>query len=153
MPEPFHVAEIEFSFAVLAPIARVWQVLTQESKHWWPADFATSPKTKGFLIQPKLGGFAFEDFGDGTGFVWYTVIGVDAPNKLMLQGLLTAAFGGPATTIVEIELEAAGDAATTFHLSDTIFGRIKSEKADLTEQGWRQIFEIGFKSYIEQSKS
>ena len=35
--------------------------------------------------------------GVAKGQIWYTVIGVDAPNSILLQGILTPAFGGGLT--------------------------------------------------------
>ena len=63
------------------------------------------PQTKGFVIEPRLGGHAYEDCGGGAGQIWYIVVGIQPPHSIMLLGLLTPAFGGPAQTILQLTLE------------------------------------------------
>ena len=144
----FGVAQIEMEISIKAKPARVWEALVQETSRWWHKDFYTSPLAKGFVIEPRLGGQAYEDWGNGAGQVWYTVIGVHAPNSIMLLGLLTPAFGGPAQTILQLKLEASGK-STTLQLSDTIFGRVSDEKLTQTREGWTMLFDGGLKAFVE----
>ena len=146
----FGVAQVELEIAIKAKPARVWEALVQETSRWWLKDFYTSPATKGFVIEPRLGGHAYEDCGDGAGQIWYTVVGIQPPHSIMLLGLLTPAFGGPAQTILQLTLKATGR-GTTLHLSDTIFGRVGDEKMTQTREGWTMLFDGGLKTYVERS--
>jgi len=61
------VFQVEIQVTINAPQQRVWQALLYETPQWWRKDFFTSPKTKAFVIEPRVGGRAYEDYGDGNG--------------------------------------------------------------------------------------
>lgn len=144
----FGVAHVELEIPIKAKPARVWQALVEETGRWWHRDFFTSPAARTFVIQPRLGGVAFEDWGDGAGQVWYSVIGVRPPAFLMLQGLLAPAFGGPATTLLQLDLKPAGR-NTVLRLSDTIFGKVGDDKLSQTRDGWKMLFDAGLRAHVE----
>jgi DNA-binding transcriptional ArsR family regulator/uncharacterized protein YndB with AHSA1/START domain len=146
----FGVAQIELEIPIKAKPARVWEALVNETSTWWHKDFYTSPSAKGFVIDPRLGGHAYEDCGDGTGQIWYTVIGVHPPTALMLLGLLTPAFGGPAQTILQLNLKNSGK-NTILQLSDTIFGKVGDEKMTQTREGWIMLFDGGLRTFVEST--
>lgn len=144
----FGVAQVELEIPIKASPARVWEALVKETSRWWHKDFYTCATAKGFVIEPLLGGRAYEDWGHGAGQIWYTVIGVDPPNSIMLQGILTPAFGGPAATILQLTLKSSGK-NTVLKLSDTIFGKVGDDKVSQTRQGWEMLFEQGLKAFVE----
>ena len=144
----FGVAEIELEISIKAKPSRVWQALVEETSRWWHKDFYTSPEAKGFIIEARLSGRVFEDWGNGSGQMWYSVIGINPPNSLMLQGILSSAFGGPATTLLHLDLKSTGK-ATILRLSDTIFGRVGDEKLAQTRDGWMMLFDAGLRAYVE----
>ncbi|MCA9037604.1 MAG: SRPBCC domain-containing protein [Planctomycetaceae bacterium] len=137
--------EIDVNIAVEP--GRVWKALTSESSAWWPMDFVTSERTKRFVIEPELGGRAFEDFGGGDGLVWYSVIGVDADRELVLAGHLLPPFGGPAMTSLRLTLSAAAR-GTILKIRDDRFGVLGGEPPI---EGWRHVFDNGLRQYLESS--
>ena len=144
----FGVVTIELEIAIKAKPARVWQALIEETSQWWLKDFYTSPSAKGFIIQPRLGGLVHEDWGNGAGQVWYTVIGIDPPNSIMLLGHLSPAFGGPSTTMLHLRLQST-DKTTVLQLSDTIFGKVGDDKLSQTREDWRMLFDDGLRAFVE----
>ena len=60
------------------------------------------------------------------------VIGLAPGRSIVLQGLLSPAFGGPAHTLLEIRLETSGN-NTLLKLSDTIFGKVGDDKLSQTK--------------------
>lgn len=146
----FGVAQIELEIPIKAKPTRVWQALVEETTRWWHKDFYTNTAAKGFVIEPRLGGSVFEDWGDGSGQIWYSVIGIDPPNLLMLQGLLSPAFGGPATTLLQLDLKGTGK-TTILRLSDTIFGRVGDEKLTQTREGWTMLLDAGLRAHVESA--
>ncbi len=151
MPQvSYGVAHIELEIAIKAEPSRVWEALVNETSRWWHKDFYTSPTAKGFVIEPRLGGHAYEDCGEGTGQIWYNVIGVHPPSSIMLFGLLTPAYGGPAQTILELKLKPFGN-HTLLQLSDTIFGKVSDEKQIQTREGWMMLFDSGLRAYVENT--
>jgi hypothetical protein len=129
--------------------ARVWEALVQETTNWWPQSFWTSERTKRFVIEPKLGGRVFEDFGRGEGATWYTIVGIDSPHLLLLVGHLGPPFGGPLATLLRIALTTLAPNETKLEISDSAFGQV----ADCdTESGWREVFDDNFRAYVETAK-
>ena len=122
----------------------------EETHVWWLKDFYTSPKAKSFRIEPRLGGRMYEDWGDDAGVIWYTVIAIDPGNSLDLAGHISALYGGPATTMLHIELRGSGE-KTTLRLSDSIVGQVDSGCAGSKEEGWMMLFGDGLKKHIEST--
>ncbi|MEL6675802.1 MAG: SRPBCC domain-containing protein [Bacteroidota bacterium] len=136
-----------------APLELVWDCLTKEISKWWRTDFYTSEKTQKFILEPRLGGMMYEDFGNGGGLVWANVIGLDPPHYLELKGHLSASFGGPAVSFLHIRLENKGAKKTFFHFSDSIIGPISEEGRDNTLEGWRLLWAEGLKPYVEKKQA
>ncbi len=74
--KPAGSIEVRIELMINAPQQRVWDALVNDARHWWPASFYTSERTKRFVLEPRLGGRMFEDFGSGEGLVWFTVNGI-----------------------------------------------------------------------------
>jgi hypothetical protein len=143
------VIEARVEITVHAAQQRVWDALVNEATHWWPQSFYSSPRTKKFVIEPKLGGRVGEDYGAGEGFNWYTVNGVDRPNLLLLVGYMGPPFGGPFCSLLRLELKATSATETQLTITDAVFGQVAG--CD-NETGWRQIFDDGFRVYVESGR-
>ncbi len=138
--------EAKVELTIHAPQQRVWDALVHETTRWWPQSFWSSPKTRQFVIEPRLGGRVFEDYGNGEGFTWYQVIGLESPSTLHLIGHMGPPFGGPLATLLRLTLSAAGANATKLEITDAAFGQV----ADCdTESGWREVFGDHFRLYVE----
>ncbi len=138
---------VELEIPIEASRKQVWKAITEEINLWWRKDFYASSKTKQFVLEPRLGGRMYEDTGNGAGLVWYTVLGIEPLESLYFVGYLTPAFGGPATSILEVGLKDSGK-HTILKISDAILG----PEADPSEKeaGWRMLFEEGLKMYVEK---
>ncbi len=147
--EESKTVNIHMEIPIEAGQQQVWECLIKDIGLWWRKDFYTSPKTKNFILEAKPGGKMYEDYGNNEGLVWAEVIVINSPNVLELKGHLSPQFGGPAFSFLRLSLQ-GDDNNTTLTLSDTVFGDIseKTEK-DLTE-GWKMLFEEGFKNYVHQ---
>jgi DNA-binding transcriptional ArsR family regulator/uncharacterized protein YndB with AHSA1/START domain len=139
------VAQVELEIGIAAAPEKVWKALIADTSFWWPKDFYTSPRAKGFHIEPKLGGSMYEDWGNGEGLVWFRVFGIGAPELLELEGCMSPPYG-PAHTLLKLELKPAGK-GTVLRVSDSTIGI--SGHSDSKEEGWRRIFDAGLKEYVE----
>lgn len=145
---PAHLGQIDLTIPIEASTQRIWKALVDESTDWWNRDFLVGPGAKGFYIEPKVGGRVYEDWGEGTGTLWYTVTGVRTGEYLELVGHVFPGFGGPITSMLRLSLTASGS-GTLLKLTDGLLGRLTDEKVQMITDGWRQLFEIGFKQYVE----
>jgi hypothetical protein len=116
---------------------------------WWPKEFHTSERVQRFVIEPVLGGRAYEDFGKGDGLVWYTVIGLEVGHSLVLAGHLLPPFGGPAITALRLTLSPNGP-GTILHIQDDRFGALGGASP---LEGWQIVFAAGLRRYLESGKS
>jgi uncharacterized protein YndB with AHSA1/START domain len=144
------IGQVELEIPVEAPRERVWKAFVEEIGQWWLKDFYAGPNAQAFVLEPRLGGRMYEDWGDGAGLLWYTVIGIDPPRSLDLAGHLTPAFGGPAKTYLRIAFEEDGG-RTRLKISDSIFGRVTPASAEQFRAGWEMLFGQGLKAWVEKA--
>ena len=141
------IEQVELEISMRASPGRVWKALIEETTFWWSKDFYTSQKTKGFHLEAKLGGKMYEDWGDGAGVIWYEVFAIDPLHSLDLRGCLAVPYG-PAFSLLHLELRANGS-ETVLMLSDSTIGSPKDDGAAAKANGWKQLFEVGLKNYVE----
>lgn len=138
---------VELEVNIAANIETVWRALTQQVNSWWRKDYFAT-ESDSIILEPKLGGRLFEDLGDGQGVTWYTVQAIQAPCMLCLTGYIFPNFGGPTTSLLQINLEEDGD-KTLVKLSDGIVGRITDKTQANVKGGWIDLFEGGLKKFLE----
>jgi len=143
---------IEVSTEIHLDQAHTWEYYFNQINGWWPKEFYTSPRTRRFMIQTKIGGKAFEDFGEGQGLVWGDVIGVDYPNTLLLRGNLTKDFGGPVVTYEKFELETIHSDLTRFTYTCDFVGEIQESSVKSLKDGWIDIIQQHFAKYCAQRR-
>jgi DNA-binding transcriptional ArsR family regulator len=143
-------AEVELEIAIDAPRARVWQALVADIGVWWRKDFLGA-RARAFILEPRPGGRLYEDWGDGEGRVWYTVLSVEAPGKLQMAGhFMPGDCGGSyGTSHLCLELLERGE-STVLRLSDSIVGRLRSDMTSDLTAGWQTLFGEGLKPHAEK---
>ena len=147
MKSPLAANEAHLEFILHAAPARVWHALVKETSDWWPQTFHTSPRTKRFVIEPKLGGMMGEVFGAGQGLVWYRVIGVEKEASLLLSGHLLPPWAGPASTMLRLKLTSTGKNETKLEVTEYTFGVLGDCN---TAEGWRDLFGDHFAPHVNK---
>jgi uncharacterized protein YndB with AHSA1/START domain len=147
---PITSATHRISLEIAKPHAAVWKAFTGDVHRWWPKDFYATESTKRIVFEVKPGGRLYEDAGDGNGLVWYHVIAVDAPNAITMSGFIAPPFGGPATSLLRVAFSPRGRSVTEMEITDSTFGCLGDAKS--TEEGWRMLFEGGFKNWVERKR-
>ena len=149
-PTDFRAIQVELEVKIDAPPGQVWDAMVNRTTHWWRRDFYTNPDTKGFHIEPRPGGRMYEDWGGDNGAIWAIVLTVDAPRRIQFMGHLTSQYGGPAHSIIQFAVEAAGKGSLV-KISDSIFGNLSEDQAGKMDEGWRMLFEGALKPYVERT--
>ena len=144
--------QIDLEIPVDAPRDTVWNSLVDETTSWWPADFQTTARYRRMVFEPRPGGRLYEEATGGGGLLWYTVIAIECPGLIHLAGHIAPPFGGPATSLLRITLEATSDFATLLKISDSVFGCVdRTTKQSITD-GWSALFAAA-RNYAEGRSS
>lgn len=143
-------AQYEFSIIMNASCERVWRALTDQISGWWLPHFHMLGEESAVEFEPKAGGKLFEKFGRRE-LLWYTVIAIDPGNTLEMAGHCSAKYGGPATTMLAIELTRQGDQVTLVRVSDSVFGRVTEGFVQSLSAGWQELFRDGLKTFVEKN--
>lgn len=67
-----------------ASLERVFQTITEESASWFPHSYG-GDRTRRIVVEPKVGGLHYEDWGDGNGHLYGHVTVYDASRALALR--------------------------------------------------------------------
>ena len=148
MEQQVQTINITMEIPIKAEINKVWACMNKEINLWWRKDFYTSPKTKEFILENKVGGRLYEDYGNGEGLLWATVIVLDSPYNIEFKGHLSPQFGGPAISFLKFALS-ENDGGTLLTLSDTVLGQVSEKTKKSLITGWKLLYEDGFKKYVE----
>ena len=144
---PITSATHRLSLEIAKTHGAVWKAFTADIHQWWPKDFYATESPQRIVFEVKPGGRLYEDSGKGNGLVWYHVIAVDAPNSITMSGFIAPPFGGPATSLLNITFSPKGKSGTAMEVTDSTFGCLGDTGA--TKEGWRLLFEGGFKKWVE----
>ena len=144
------VLTVQLEIPIRATPARVWQLLIDDVRSWWPKDFLATSANATMRFDARLGGSLVEEGGDGGGVLWYTVVALAPGRSIDLAGHLSVAFGGPAQTLLHLAVREQGPHAV-LELTDAVVGRVTDRTAATLEEGWRAVFEAGFKAFVERS--
>jgi DNA-binding transcriptional ArsR family regulator/uncharacterized protein YndB with AHSA1/START domain len=146
--QPLHeprLAKIESEIRIDAPPARVFEALTTRLDEWW--QFRVREQST-IVVEPRVGGHVFEDWGEGRGVLYGTIAQYDPPHSFCSAGV-----NGwkSATFITWHRLEPASDGrATILRKSMQFFGDVDDEFVSRMEQGNRAIMEKLLKDYCER---
>jgi len=141
-----HTLEIE----IAAPPPRVWKALTGQVSSWWHPGFSREG-ARAFVVEPRVGGRVYEDWGDGQGLLWYTVIGVAENELLQLMGDLDARNGGPARLHSTFRLRAEGK-GSVLRLEECAFGKVEEKTRENLGKGWKILLDGCLKVFVETGK-
>jgi len=143
------MGNLQMQVIIEASATTVWRALVDNIGDWWPAEFYTGGDSsqRRFRIEPTPGGRMFEDWGDGNGTLWGTVVAVDPARKLQIHGVIFPDYGGPNHNFGTWLLE-EGDGSTTMTYSEAIVGRVSDAGLKEKDKGWTFLWAT-MKAHIE----
>ncbi len=121
--DEFRTVRIETELRFRATPERVYEVLVERSSEWFPTTYGEE-RVKAIVLEPRIGGAYYEDWGEGRGHLYGTVTRYDPPFQLHFRGRLDLG------TILDTEytLEPAGD-DTIVRVSKVAVGPFTDEEA------------------------
>jgi DNA-binding transcriptional ArsR family regulator/uncharacterized protein YndB with AHSA1/START domain len=137
--------QIEQEVVIDAPRERVFQALTEEINNWWT--FRLGEKESTLTFEPKMNGRFFEDWGNGYGVIWGTIVYIKENEEIRLNGLL--GMKGAVNSFYSYKLENDGY-STVLKLTHEAVGLIEAEWEEAHRHGWNELLAKGLKEYVEQ---
>lgn len=86
--DDIRVVRIESELRFDASPERVFAALTEESLEWFPHSYGEE-RTRAVVVEPRVGGAHYEDWGGGKGYLYGLVTVFDPPAMLATRGRLT----------------------------------------------------------------
>ncbi|WP_243840660.1 ArsR/SmtB family transcription factor [Paenisporosarcina antarctica] len=123
--------QIEQQIEINAPLTRVFHSLVNDINDWW--EFRFEEDNSKITFDPKVGGLFMENWGNGQGALWGTVLYYKKNEEIRLQGLL--GMQGAVTSHYGYRLESNGD-ATKVKLSHSAVGLLDPKWEESHTNGW-----------------
>jgi DNA-binding transcriptional ArsR family regulator len=143
------VVDVALEWPVAASVQKLWQALFERPAQWWPAEHRACGADSTLSIEPVLGGELREERG-AQGIVWYRIVAIDPIRSVDLIGHLAARYGGPATSMLHLEIvPGAAEGTSLLKLTDSVFGRIGPDLRASLSSGWQAILGDGLVAYLE----
>jgi DNA-binding transcriptional ArsR family regulator len=121
--DQFRTVRIENELRFHATPERVFEVLVKRSREWFPATYGEA-RVVDIVLEPRVGGAFYEDWGEGRGHLYGNVTEYDPPNRLATRGRLA-----PGTILdTEYQLDADGY-ETVLRVSKVAVGPISADEA------------------------
>lgn len=87
--EPIRTVRLAFELRIEASAERTFEVMTQQAHHWFPHSYG-GDRLRRVVLEPRVGGQHYEDWGDGRGHLYGEVTVYDPPLRWATRGRLTA---------------------------------------------------------------
>jgi DNA-binding transcriptional ArsR family regulator/uncharacterized protein YndB with AHSA1/START domain len=138
--------QIEQEIVIDAPIHSVFDGLTENINDWWAFRLGENKDSK-MIFEPKLNGRFYEDWGNGQGVLWGTVIHYNAPEEIKLVGLL--GMKGAVNSNYSYKLEEKGS-STVLKLTHHAMGLLEPQWEEAHRHGWNELLNNLLKGYVEK---
>ena len=137
--------KIESEFTVQAPRERVFQAFCQEQHNWYPHTYG-GERVRAIVVEPRVGGQTFEDWGDGAGHLYGVVSHYDPPAALSIRSRLDGGI------LLEHHTQFVADGeATVIKDRMVTFGEISDEMAEgIRFHGDLSKYEDHLRSWVEK---
>ncbi|MGV3617472.1 MAG: ArsR/SmtB family transcription factor [Fimbriimonas sp.] len=140
------LAKIEVELPIAAPPEAVFDALTKGIDDWWPFRLREGSRV---FHDCRLGGFLGEDWGDGAGAIWGTIVLYDPPHRCVARG--PGGVGGAYTSLNSDLVEATPEGCV-YKKSLQMWGEVPEELERIFREGSRAILERHLVEYVMKKK-
>jgi DNA-binding transcriptional ArsR family regulator len=125
--DEIRTVRIETELRFHASPERVFRALTEETLEWFPMTYGED-RVRSVVVEPRVGGAHYEDWGDGMGHLYGHVTVFDRPYRYSTRGRIMA--GTILDTQYELEED---DDETILRMSKVAVGPMSQDEADSIE--------------------
>jgi DNA-binding transcriptional ArsR family regulator len=86
--EPLRSVRLTSQLHIAASAERTFEVMTQRIREWYPHSYGDA-RTQRVVLEPRLGGAHYEDWGDGAGHLYGQVTAWDPPRTWSTRGRIS----------------------------------------------------------------
>jgi DNA-binding transcriptional ArsR family regulator len=121
--EPIRTIRLAYDLRINASTERTFEVMTQQMLDWRPHTYG-GDRTRRVVLEPRIGGAHYEDWGAPAGHLYGHVTVYDPPTRWATRGRLSDG------TILDSEYELTeDDGAVRVHVSKVAVGPLTEEEA------------------------
>jgi DNA-binding transcriptional ArsR family regulator len=121
--EPIRIVRLVYDLRINATAERTFEVMTQHMFDWRPTTYGGA-RTRRVVLEPRVGGAHFEDWGASAGHLYGHVTVYDPPTRWATRGWLT---GG---TILDSDYELSeSNGAVRVHVIKVAVGPLTEDEA------------------------
>ncbi|HLJ56013.1 MAG TPA: helix-turn-helix domain-containing protein [Chthonomonadaceae bacterium] len=138
------LVKIETEMRVEAAPERVFDALTVQLDAWWPFRFRPAGR---MVMECRVGGRLFEEWGDGTGAYHGMVVWWEPPSKFCVSGpgAMTREF--QSSDMATIVSDGTG---SIYRKALTLWGAVPEDVEAMFRDGSKAILEKYFRAYVEE---
>jgi uncharacterized protein YndB with AHSA1/START domain len=121
--EPVRTVRLAYELHIHASAERVFEVMTRRSLDWFPHTYG-GDRVRRVVLEPRVGGQHYEDWGDDRGHLYGQVTAFDPPRAWATRGRLSPG------TILDTEYELTEEAGVvTVRVTKVAVGPISEQEA------------------------
>jgi DNA-binding transcriptional ArsR family regulator len=122
--ETIRTVRLAYELHIKASAQRTFEVMTQQTLDWLPRTYG-GDRTRRVVLEPRVGGQHYEDWGESAGYLYGHVTVYDPPTRWSTRGRL---MGG---TILDSDYELADEAGgVRLSVTKVAVGPISEDEAD-----------------------
>jgi uncharacterized protein YndB with AHSA1/START domain len=140
---------IKQELTIDAKADKVFAALTKDTSFWWGAPYLIDDQLKALVVEPKLGGKFYEDWGDGGGAIWGIVTQWKQNEIFEFTG--KCGMGGAVNGVICFTLESKGS-STLLKLEHDAVGHVTDKTQSGYSYGWNDLLEKRLKAYVEKGE-
>jgi DNA-binding transcriptional ArsR family regulator len=122
--EPIRTVRLAYDLRINASAERTFEVMTQQMSDWRPYTYG-GERTRRVVLEPRVGGAHYEDWGAPAGHLYGHVTVYDPPARWATRGRLSAGT----TLDSDYQLTEAGPGAVRLHVVKVAVGPLTEEEA------------------------
>jgi DNA-binding transcriptional ArsR family regulator len=122
--EPIRTVRIAYELHINATAQRTFEVMTQQMSDWRPQTYGRE-RTRRIVLEPRVGGAHYEDWGAPAGRLYGHVTVYDPPTRWATRGWLSAG------TILDSDYQLSEhDGSVRVHVSKVAIGPLSDDEAE-----------------------
>jgi DNA-binding transcriptional ArsR family regulator len=122
--EPIRTVRLAYDLQINASAERTFEVMTKQMLDWRPHTYG-GERTRRVVLEPRIGGAHYEDWGGPAGHLYGHVTVYDPPNRWATRGRLSAGT----TLDSDYHLTELGNGAVRVHIVKVAVGPLTEEEA------------------------